>query len=161
MPNIRVIKPSRKKPIPGDYFVVQFPNDDYYFGRVISDQARWTIAKDANFAFLVYFYGGASRTRELPQSGTSRPGNLLVPPLMINRLPWSRGYFATVGNVPLQDSDILPVHCFHDLTRNVYRDENGEILAGPVKPTGIYGLNSYGSVDDALSRILGFPLASE
>lgn len=40
-----------------------------------------------------------------------RPDRLLIAPIYINRLGWSRGYFETVGNRPLVPEDLLTQHC--------------------------------------------------
>lgn len=52
--NLRILKPSRRAPKPGDVFVIQLPDESYLFGRVITPEARWTKAEGAGPAVLIY-----------------------------------------------------------------------------------------------------------
>jgi hypothetical protein len=80
----------------------------------------------------------------------------LVPPILINRVPWSRGYFETIDHRPLEQEDLLQQHCFLSSVRGQYFDEKGHELPGPVEPVGSYGLNSFRTADDEISDALGF-----
>jgi len=80
---------------------------------------------------------------------------------MTNRLPWSKGYFEFVENRSLGPTDVLPQHCFKDDVRWGYRDERGDRLERPVEPGGEWGLHSYRTIDDEISKALGIPLAPE
>lgn len=84
-----------------------------------------------------------------------RPDRLLVSPIMTNKLPWSKGYFETLANVPLGEDDVLDQHCFLDWTGRYY-DENLNELPGPREPVGEYGLASFRTIDDEVSDALGF-----
>jgi hypothetical protein len=86
--------------------------------------------------------------------------NLLVSPVMINRLPWSRGYFDTIGHLDLQDGEVLPQHCFRR-SNGDYFDADGRQMSRPVEPVGDYGLHSFRTVDDLLSDALGFDRVSD
>src|SRR5215204_4124589 len=155
--NIRVLTPSRKAPKAGDVFVLQLPDGDYLFGRVISADAVWTRAEDAGRANLIYIYRLRSKSKEsVPPRSALKPDNLLISPLLINRLPWSRGYFKTIGNLSLDEAEVLPTHCFRD-SRGLYFDEHGKQMPSPQEPVGDWGLASYRVVDDELSEALGIP----
>ena len=158
--NLRVLKPSRKKLHAGDVFTMQLPDEDFLFGRVVSTEAKWALAASAN-AILIYVYRHRSRVAEVPVGSAMRPSELLVPPIMINRLPWSRGYFQTLSRVPLESEDVLPQHCFHSASRGRYYDEHGNELWGPTQPVGDHGLHSFRTVDDLISDALGIPRVSE
>ncbi len=113
-----------------------------------------------NDVVLVYIYKVRSEAKRLPPLAELRPTNLLLPPLMINRLPWSRGYFETIGNLPLGDEDALPRHTFRRFTGQ-YFDEYNNQLSQPNEPVGEYGLQSYLTIDDAISDALGYPRIPE
>jgi hypothetical protein len=86
--NLRVLRASRKKPQRGDIFAIQ-PNDGrFLFGRVIDADA--VIGPMAG-CILIYVYRVRSHAKELPDWAELAPGNLLLAPMMTNRLPWSRG----------------------------------------------------------------------
>jgi hypothetical protein len=153
--NMRVLKKSRKAPKPGDIFVFQARDGEYGFGRVISTTADAGFFADCN---LIYIYRCFSDTRDVVPS-LKKDGQLL-PPLMTNRLPWSRGYFETVANVPLTKDEALPQHCFKDI-RGRYFDEHRRLLRRRSEPCGDAGLHSFRTIDDAVSKALGIPLAPD
>jgi hypothetical protein len=108
---------------------------------------------------LVYFYADNGGFFESTRLSCER---LLIPPLVVNQKPWTMGYFERVARVPLAASDVLPVHCFYSAWRNKYFDEAGRELPARIEPCGEFGLHSYLTVDDELSRALGFkPVSGE
>lgn len=155
--NLQVLKPSRAKVKPGDLFVMKMAIDSYLVGRVISVEAIWTFAVGADPAILIYIYRDRAESKEnIPKVRRDR---LLVSPILTNRLPWSRGYFETVGNWPLGPEDVLPRHCFKDVLRGRYFDDRGRELPGPIEPVGVFALDSYQTIDDQVSDALGIPQA--
>jgi hypothetical protein len=78
---------------------------------------------------------------------------------MINRLPWSSGYFQNVAHVDLTARHRLPQHCFRD-SRGRYFDEHGKKMEEPVEPVGDRGVHSFRTIDDAVSAALSIPPAS-
>lgn len=159
--NLRVLKPSRIKPTPGDVFAMGLPDGSYLRGRVVSIDAQWTLAVGADPAVLIYVYRELTATKAVPDRAAMLPDQLLVPPIMTNRQPWTRGYFETLGNVPLVEGDVLSRHCFLSASRGRYFDERGNELAGPTEPVGDYGLHSFRTIDDAISDAVGIPKAPE
>lgn len=156
--NIRVLKPYRGRIKVGDVFIVQMPDNTYVYGRVV--EAEIEAAGFPN-SYLVYFYAYRSKKKGLPERRFLQADQLLLGPVFINRLPWSRGYFEKIGNVPLESGDRLKTECFWDAMTQKHLDIRGEPVRRPVKPYGDYGLSSYRTVDDKLSEALGFPLAPD
>lgn len=160
--NLLVQVPSRKPLKAGDIFSLLLAERGHVVGRVISTEARWTLADGAGTANLLYIYRGLIRNFERLDTATLTVERLLIPPVMTNRLGWSRGYFRNVASVPLAPHDVLPKHCFmssHLQPR--FFDEFGRELAGPVEPVGHQGLHSYRSIEDAVCNALGVPLAAD
>ena len=159
--NLRQLRPSRKRLFSGDVFTMQLI-DRFLFGRVISTDAVWTFAEGAGPAVLIYIYRQPSAAKVAPAPSAMRPEQLLVPPIMTNRLPWVRGYFETLANVPLDSGDVLAQHCFLlNQCKRRYYDEHGVELPRPVPPVGDYGLHSFRTIDDQISEALGIELAPE
>lgn len=158
--NLRVLRPSRKAPLPGDVFAVQVPDSSYRFGRVIRDDATWTLAEGAGPAVLIYIYKVRASELAMPSREELRPARLLLPPMMTNRLPWTRGYFATVDHLLLDEADVLSQHCFLSASRGIYLDADGHVLDSPSQPVGDFGLHSFHTIDDAISDALSIPRAS-
>ncbi|MEU3271259.1 hypothetical protein ABZ639_10440 [Saccharomonospora sp. NPDC006951] len=111
---------------------------------------------------LIYAFKVKSKDKSLPSRNVLSVGNLLIQPLFINRLPWSRGYFETIGNLPFDEGEILKQHCFRDLTwPNYYFDERSNRIPGPVEPVGSLVLSSFCTFDDRVSEALGFPFVPD
>jgi len=153
--NLRVLKKSRHIPQAGDIFVMQLPDTHYLFGRVINTNAN---PLGVGEAILIYIYDIQMNTPyPIPCFIDSK---LLVPPMMTNRLPWTRGYFEHLTNCILTPENLLTKHCFMS-SRNQYFDEYSNKLSKPSSPVGVWGLDSYRTIDDAISEALGIPLAPD
>jgi hypothetical protein len=152
--NLRVLKRSRHKPGVGDVFAMQLPDNTYLFGRVIGAELELPRAPMPG-SYLIYVYRHRSTTK-VPDWAELQPQRLLLPPVFINRMPWTKGYFETIDSRDLLESDRLRQHCFRRWN-GTYLDEAGEILPGPVEPCGDWGLSSYRWLDDEVSDAVGIP----
>jgi hypothetical protein len=154
--NMQVLTPSRKVPKAGDIFVFRPQGRGYFFGRVVATDAMITSMKDC---ILLYLFATESDTKQPP--ARLLIGDLLVAPLMTNRLPWSRGYFEVIAHREFSPGERLPMHCFREPGRKTsqrYWDEYNHELPGKLEPCGIHALKSYRTIDDAVSEALGIPL---
>ncbi|MFA1551614.1 hypothetical protein [Actinomadura chokoriensis] len=109
---------------------------------------------------LIYLYGHRSKEK-VPDLGWLTVDDLLVPPKFINRQPWLRGYFENVAHAPLEDGDVLARHCFYNPAKKVYVNGRGDVLPERIEPCGFFALDSYLTLDDAISEALGVALASD
>lgn len=134
------------------------PDERYLFGRVINTEARVMSMVDV---ILVYIYRARAETPKLPNRRELRSDRLLVPPMMTNRLGWSRGLFETICNLPIEPGDVLDQHCFLDAFTGGYFDEVSNQVSGPVEPVGDFGLHSFRTMDAAISDALGIELAPD
>lgn len=156
--NLRVLKKSRRAPEVGDIFVMLPPDGRYLFGRVVSVDAN---PLGAGGAILIYVYESRSENKQaIPDLS---PEHLLVPPMMTNQLPWSKGYLEFVEHHSLSKEDTLDVHCFERswTSPKQYFNEHGVRLSGPVGFVGSWGLESFRTIDDKVSKALGIPLAPD
>lgn len=149
--NLRILEPSPKAPTAGDIFVWRPKLRGYFFGRVVRTDATVRFMADG---ILIYLFSIESDTKEPPER-LSVIGSLLVPPLMTNRLPWSRGYFETVARRNFEPGERLPVHCFYSPTWKRCFDEEGNEIPKKIEPCGQAGIESYRTIDDAISDALG------
>lgn len=150
-PNLRILRPSRKLPRPGDVFALSPMEHLFLFGRVIATDA---VVGPIEGCILIYVYRDRSHSAGKSDRSLLRPDRLLLPPILTNRLPWSRGYFETVAHYDLTETEVLPIHCFRNWNGEYY-DECGNELQGPVEPVGDRGLHSFRTIDDLVSRALG------
>ena len=155
--NLLFLRRSRKKPEVGDVFVMRLKDGRNLPGRVVlADLPRGAAPMPG--AYLVYVYRPSPPERRFDFAQMT-PDELLIAPQFINRLGWARGYYETVANRPLAPEDLLPVHCFWDVTRRSFCDETGRILAARSEPCGTWTLGNYLLVDDLVSDALGIPRA--
>lgn len=156
--NLQILSPSRKSPKAGDIFVCRPAGCGYYFGRVVATDA---LIKTMKGCILLYIFNIESETGLPP--GRLSVMQLLVPPLMTNRLPWSRGYFETVASRGFEPGERLPSHCFEEPLRKPtrYWDEYNHEISQRHEPCGVHALDSFRTIDDAISQALGIPLVPD
>lgn len=153
--NLANLKKSNTAPAVGDVFVMLPPDNLFLYGRVIAKDAMIGPMHDC---YLIYVYRQRSKIKqEIPELFR---GQLLIPPMMSNKLPWTRGYFETLENRELGPMDRLLKHCFMD-TRGWYFDEYNNRLSSPVEPIGERGLQSFRTIDDQISKALGIECSTD
>jgi hypothetical protein len=145
---LAILNKTRRSPEAGDVFVMQPAGGKFLYGRVINIDAN---PLGVGGAILIYIYRAQSIAKSVVPE--LRRGQLLTPPLITNRQPWTRGYFEHLGNRPLTPMDQLARHCFKDV-RGFYFDERGKRLPSPIEPVGQWGLHSFQTIDDEISRAL-------
>ncbi|GGS37988.1 immunity 26/phosphotriesterase HocA family protein [Actinokineospora fastidiosa] len=154
--NLRVLKKSRAAPKVGDVFVLSPLEGVYYYGRVVKLDAQWGAGSE-HPAIMVYVYALRSTDKRMPSRAELSPPTLLIPPEIVNRLGWSRGYFETIGTLALHPEETLDVHCFLDPVTQRYVDEHFSPLDARTEPCGLAGLGNYNTVDEKVSAALGLP----
>lgn len=156
--NLQVIRTSRAAPEAGDVFRMRLTDGMYLFGRVIHTAVKFATGLDA---ILVHVYQPRNTSGEPPLADMTID-RLLIRPELVNKLPWSRGYFETVAQGPLPSS-ARPSHlCFYSQTFGIYKDESGREIASRSEPCGLWALGNHATVDQAISRALELsPLPSE
>jgi hypothetical protein len=156
--NLQVVRRSRHHPKRGDVFVMQLPSQDYLFGRVILAEPPRERAPTPS-SYLIYVYDRRSREKKILPADL-KPDQLLIPPVWINRMPWSKGYFQTIENTEIGADDVLVQHCFR-VWNGDFLDETGGKLAARVEPCGEWALFSYRWLDDQVSDALGIARVPE
>jgi hypothetical protein len=107
-------------------------------------------------SYLIYVYADRSQTKQPALKGL-HPDQLLLPPVFINRMPWTKGYFDTVEHEDLRNVTLLSQHCFWDAARARYVDLRHNVLPGEIHPCGAWALSSCRWLDDRVSDALGIP----
>ena len=142
---------SLKKPCVGDVFVLQPVYGIFYFGKVIQSD----LYSDDSFIrgmFLVYIYDYSSTKKEIVTDFEN--SKFLIAPMIINKQPWLKGYFETIGNTPVTDQEKNVDYGFWDVMKKHYVDIKGNVLDNPPKYNSIYGLGSYGILTKEVFKAL-------
>ena len=105
---------ARREPQIGDVFALRRGDagGGDLLGRVVSTSA---IVGPTHGCLVVYVYRGDAPRPSLD--------DLLLPPLLTTRGPWSRGYFAHLRSEPLLPGDYFERHVFRDAQGRFYDEE--------------------------------------
>ena len=142
---------SRKKPCIGDMFVLQPIQGMFYYGKVIKTDLQ-SYDSFIRGMFLIFIYDYCSTQKEIVYDLDIN--NLLIAPQIVNKQPWLKGYFETIGNVEVTVQENNIDLGFWDILRKRYVDINGNPLDVPPKVSSIYGLGSYGIVSKEVYKAL-------
>jgi hypothetical protein len=143
------MQPSRKKTKPGDVFVVQPKEGLFFYGKVIRTDVEIVIKYSLN---LIYIFKNPIREKVLPNS--LDPKELLTPPQIVNNQGWLKGYFLTIGNIPVTTDDLSINFGFKDILLKRFVDVDGKPLGYEPELWTYYGVGSYGSVANAIHKVL-------
>lgn len=137
------MEPSRKRPKKGDVFVIQPKEGIYFFGKVVITNITSSDLM-VNGWNLIYIYKGSGINLEI--SDTLDDRDLLIPPQIVNNQGWLKGYFKTIGTLPITNKDNEFEYGFLDFKTKEYVDTEGKPLGYEPEMWIDYGLGSYGSV---------------
>lgn len=142
---------SRKPPKEGDIFLVQPFPQVYYYGKVIRTHIKSadSCVRGMN---LIFLYDKRAEDRSVPDELGDR--DFLIPPAIINRLPWSRGYFETVGNAPVTEQERNRSYGFWSFQKKRFVNVWGVPLAYKPQCWSDYGLASYALVGEKIQAAL-------
>lgn len=160
--NLAVLKKTRRALEVGDIFAMRPPDGQFLFGRVIGVDANLLgfggRGGVEGALALIYIYAVRAAAK-LPVPELVRE-QMLVPPMITNRKPWTRGYFEHLENRAIAPMDRLSQHCFVNAFGK-HVDEMGMPVPGPATPMGVFGIHSFRTIDDEISKALGIPLAPD
>ena len=96
---------KRQRAKVGDLFRLSPATGIFLWGRLIKRGLFFGAVTN-----LVYIYDAIDAER--PEARLRTPSNLILPPIVVNNLGWSRGYWQIMASEPLSREDILPHHRF-------------------------------------------------
>ncbi len=101
---LKIIKKSRSKIKKGDYFCFNI-NNSFYVGVVIHNQLIEKYGDNTMFSALITNYNENSikdiTSDKLIIALNNR--DLLMPPINLNKMGWTKGYFINIGNINLSN----------------------------------------------------------
>jgi catechol 2,3-dioxygenase-like lactoylglutathione lyase family enzyme len=129
---------TKRTPQIGDVFAVHTSGSEGLLGRVVSTSA---IVGPTHGCHLVYIYR--------PGAGLSRD-DLLIPPLLTTRAPWTHRYFEFLRSEPLLPGDFFERHAFRDDKGQLY-DEECRPLQVASSPVGEWRLLDVAAIETAIA----------
>lgn len=122
-------KVSRRKRVTGDLYALTLTSGGFLGVRIADDDAT---VGGMDGMYVVYLYEDqASDLQDLPALCVSVDA-LLMPPLIINRSPWTYGYMTYVGPVERCPGELLTRHVFqHRITKRYYDAQGLEVPKPP------------------------------
>ena len=157
MTNLRILRKSRKRE-PGDVFTYQLSDLRFGFGLLVRDDALFEgddPVEGPTGMYLIYIYNAFADSSLTVPSLTK--DNLLLPPLLTDRTPWTHGYFERIAHWPLTSEVCFNRHCFFDRTysKPSYFDEYGRRLPKRFEPCGDFWIHSCFTIDQDICKALG------
>ena len=142
---------SRKYPKEGDIFLVQPLQNVYYYGKVIQTQIK---SRDSlvNGMNLIFVYDKSTDNKNIPDNLSDC--DFLISPVIINKLPWSRGYFETISNLCVTERERKMPFGFWNTLRKTFVNAEGITLTFKPQYWSDYGLASYAVVGEKIQAAL-------
>lgn len=146
-----VMEATRKKPKTGDVFVIQPIQGRFLYGHVIKTNIENDDPMIKGWS-LIFIYGKVTSDPVLPES--FRSNEFILPPMIVNNQGWLKGYFKTIGNIPVSNNELEKSYGFWDILTKGYVNEEGVPLINVPEIYGDYGLSSYGAVSYGIDKLL-------
>lgn len=147
---------SKKKIITGDIFVLKPPKMKFYYGIVANADAKMFSAE--RILHIHFFDFSTNDYNTVPNK--LYDSNLLIPPVLTNKIAWQKGYFKTIGNVTIEKFRTIKEASFYYYNGEIF-DDNSHQLSKPysIETTGSFSITSHLNIDNLMSLRLGIPLA--
>jgi len=115
---LRVLKRKRKYPEIGDIFRLMPPNNTYLYGIVINNHVKGIGITEAIVVMIF-----ETKEKLLEACGrTISPDDLFIPPLILTKLYWTKGYFETIDRI--EDFHCDADYGFYRAFEDVFVTEN-------------------------------------
>ncbi|WBW98143.1 Imm26 family immunity protein [Oceanirhabdus sp. W0125-5] len=136
----KVIKKTKNPPNEGDIFLVSPREGVYFYGRVLKSDINH-ITKDTFIhgkSVVVIF---KSKTNSIDMANYfPNYDDLLIGPEIVDSTYWSKGFFFTIANLPIDQKEKQLDYGFYSIGKGKYFKENGiEIDHKPII-LGTYGI---------------------
>ena len=139
---LRVIKRKRIRPQEGDVFVLSPREDMYFYGKVLKsnieriDNNSWMEGKNVIAIFNF-------KTREISlEDYKPNYDDLLIRIAIVDYTYWTRGYFYTIANIPLNDYEKNLDYGFFDIVFGGFFKATGERMNHKPKLFGTYAITT-------------------
>ncbi|MBQ4104146.1 MAG: hypothetical protein IJC90_06765 [Clostridia bacterium] len=131
------IQRKRPKLQKGDVFVVQPRENIYFYGLILNVVST----PSCNCKIFACIFKNITHEKNMDNF---RPdfNNLLLPPILLIKEPWTSGYFFNVGRINLDEIDVPTYGFYHDYTNCIFSDLNERLNYYP----SLIGLLMYSGI---------------
>lgn len=142
---LRVIKSTKPKINIGDVFLLSPRENIYFYGKVLKTNIK-TINNDTFVEGKYTVFIHKCKTNQISLNNFNpNYDDLLINPSIVDISYWKKGYFFTIGNLPLTEIENTLNYGFYKLGISGIRDgwfctEEGEKIEHQPKIIGIYGV---------------------
>lgn len=143
---LKVIEKTRKPVInTGDVFLLSPRDNVYFYGKVLKTNIN-TINNDGFVhGKQTVFIHKCKTYKKTIDNYNPNYGDLLIPPIIVDISYWKKGFFFTIGNIPLNETEKTLKYGFYKLGIPGIRDgwfctEEGKKLDSQPPILGMYGI---------------------
>lgn len=135
---LKVIKRKRLTPKKGDIFLVSPRESLYFYGLVMKGGVK--NINGEGLSTVMIFRDKATSVED--SNFTPNFNNLLIPPAMVGREYWTRGYFYNIGHTEESFKHIS--YGFYDIYTGKYCNEYEQEIPEPedLRSVGVYGVST-------------------
>lgn len=147
---------SASRPVAGDFVGLQVIDGRWVCGRIIATDAWTSVYADVwQECILLYLYS-AVFAEQPKMSQVEGLRDLLVPPMILAREPWSRKFVKRIGNRKVKPADRLPRHCFQWCSNPpTYFNEYGHQWRQRFEPCGQLCVTLLGGLEYEIANAVG------
>lgn len=151
---LSVIKRKRGKPKEGDIFLVSPREDVYFYGRVLKAGINH-ITNDVfiNGKSVVFIFKCKTRTLDM-SNYVQNYEELLIGPEIVDAIYWTKGYFFTIANIPIDDNEEELDYGFYSVGKGNYFKEDGQELMHQPLLLGTYGIATITGIANNIEKEL-------
>ncbi|GAK41081.1 hypothetical protein TCA2_3572 [Paenibacillus sp. TCA20] len=115
-------------------FSLKLEENLFYYGKVIKVELESTNVFLRGW-YLIHIYDHPTKTRIDPSERGSINQSLIIPPIVTNNKGWIDGYFLTVDNIPVTNTDLSIDYGFWDIIPPINK---AKPLACVITPCGFF-----------------------
>lgn len=139
---LKVIKRTRNEPSEGDIFVLSPRENIYFYGRVLKSNINhiWKDTFVHGKNVIVVF---KAKNTEISMDRYSPDyDNLLIKPAIVDKSYWSKGFFFTIGNNPVESLERNLDIGFYSIHKKEFLKETGVTINHLPSIFGTYGITT-------------------
>jgi len=147
--NLVRLKKSKEPVKTGDIFVLSFQDGLYFYGKVLEANVKHETNSWVNGCHVVFIFRNKSSEKNLNNFKADYK-NLLCGPTILTSGYWEKGYFETVGNIPLTKEEQKLDYGFFKMEPlkrwGTFQKSNGELLKHIPKIYDSSGIMTYDGI---------------